>query len=61
VNDKFPLISVERYQTWSILDLSVVSALHHVPLLMAVVGNLFTITGRINAGSSLAGRKNTWF
>jgi len=32
--DKFPLISVERYQTCSILMLSVISALHHVPLFM---------------------------
>jgi len=34
MNDEFPLIIMERYQTCSILMLSVVSAFHHVPLFM---------------------------
>jgi len=34
MNDKFPLISIERSETCSILMRSVISALHHVPLFM---------------------------
>jgi len=34
MNDEFLLIIIERYQTCSILMLSVICALHHVPLLM---------------------------
>jgi len=34
MNDEFPIIIIERYQTCSILMLSVTSALHHVPLFM---------------------------
>jgi len=34
MDDEFPLIIIERYQTCSILMLSVISALHHVPLFM---------------------------
>jgi len=34
MNDKFPQVSIERYQTCSILMLNVTSALHHVPLSM---------------------------
>ena len=34
MNDEFPPITIERYQTCSILMPSVVSALHHVPLFM---------------------------
>jgi len=36
MNDDFPLIIMERYQTCSILMLSVVSAFHHVPLFMDI-------------------------
>ena len=34
MNDEFPLIIIERYQTCSILMLSFISALHRVPLFM---------------------------
>ena len=34
MNDEFPLISIERYRTCSILMLSFISALHRVPLFM---------------------------
>jgi len=34
MNDDFPLIIMERYQTCSILMLSVISAFHHVLLYM---------------------------
>jgi len=34
MNDKFPLIVIVRCQTCSILMLSIISALHHVPLFM---------------------------
>jgi len=34
MNDEFPLIIIVRYQTCSILMLSVISALHHVPLIL---------------------------
>jgi len=34
MNEEFPLIIIVRYQTCSILILSVISALHHVPLYM---------------------------
>ena len=34
MNDEFPLIVIVRYQTCSILMLSVVSTLHHAPLFM---------------------------
>jgi len=34
MNDEFPLIIVERYQTCLILMLNVISALHLVPLFM---------------------------
>jgi len=34
MNEEFPLIFTVRYQTCSILMLSVISALHHVPLFM---------------------------
>jgi len=34
MDDEFPLIIIERYQTCSILMLIVISALHHVPLFM---------------------------
>jgi len=34
MNDDVPLIIIERYQTCSILMLSFISALHHVPLFM---------------------------
>jgi len=34
MKDDFPLIIIERYQTCSVLMLSVVSAFHHDPLFM---------------------------
>jgi len=34
MNAEFPLITIECYQTCSNLMLSVLSALHHVPLFM---------------------------
>jgi len=34
MNDEFPLTVIVRYQTCSILMLSVISALHHAPLFM---------------------------
>jgi len=34
MNDEFPLIVIERYQTCSVLLLSVISAIHYVSLFM---------------------------
>jgi len=34
MNDEFPLITIERYQTCSVFMLSFISALHHIPLFM---------------------------
>jgi len=36
MSDEFPLIIIELYQTWSILMLNVIFALHHVQLLLLV-------------------------